>query len=347
MTAPLCIFVGSASAFNVRRLVDNLGAMLADARPLHLVATGPVDDGVRTYYDVFGTARADSRVGGARALHRYLRGHDPAAVVQVTRPPTHGSLVGGVCRHHGVRSVYRYSGDRFYEYRVASGYSRGTAFLLGNVVNRLAVRFCDRYVALGPNGKSRLVAHGVDERDVEILPPTIDPTPFERDREPPAPVRSDGPVGLFVGRLTRLKGARTLERTLPAVFDAREGFDLVVVGDRDRPLDLPERYASRVRYVGTVDPGAVPAYMQAADVLVHPSLTEGVPRVVLESLAAGTPVVARDVGDVASVTDNVFTGDREFVDLVARPEVLTLDDVEPFTRDALAPRYVSYFDRVA
>jgi len=67
--------------------------------------------------------------------------------------------------------------------------------------------------------------------------------------------------------------------------------------------------------------------------------------VVLEALAAETPVLARDVGDVASVTDNTFQADGELVDALTDFETLPLDDVTPFTVDALAPRYRDFFER--
>ncbi|HSC90989.1 MAG TPA: glycosyltransferase [Gaiellaceae bacterium] len=47
---------------------------------------------------------------------------------------------------------------------------------------------------------------------------------------------------------------------------------------------------------------------RAAHVFVHVSLTEGVPQVLLEALAAGTAVVATDVGGVASALDRGRAG---------------------------------------
>ena len=41
--------------------------------------------------------------------------------------------------------------------------------------------------------------------------------------------------------------------------------------------------------------------LRAGDVFVHPSLSEGVPKAVIEAMAAGVAVVATDVGAVADV----------------------------------------------
>lgn len=49
-------------------------------------------------------------------------------------------------------------------------------------------------------------------------------------------------------------------------------------------------------------------WIQACDLLVNPSLTEGMPNVVLESMALGTPVVATAVGGVADLIQNGKSG---------------------------------------
>jgi glycosyltransferase involved in cell wall biosynthesis len=52
----------------------------------------------------------------------------------------------------------------------------------------------------------------------------------------------------------------------------------------------------------------VPALMRLADVVVLPSLGEGMPITVLEALAVGVPIVATDVGDVGRVLRQVGGG---------------------------------------
>lgn len=62
----------------------------------------------------------------------------------------------------------------------------------------------------------------------------------------------------------------------------------------------------KVRLLGQVsDPARL---LTAADVLVLPSLTEGVPAVVLEAAFVGVPTVATRVGFVADLIDDGLTG---------------------------------------
>ena len=56
--------------------------------------------------------------------------------------------------------------------------------------------------------------------------------------------------------------------------------------------------AGRVRFLGAIDREALCDYYNAADALVLASSREGMPNVVLESLACGTPVLATAVGGI-------------------------------------------------
>jgi glycosyltransferase involved in cell wall biosynthesis len=87
----------------------------------------------------------------------------------------------------------------------------------------------------------------------------------------------------------------------------------------------------RVELPGFVPPGeALVARYAAADAFVHVALTEGVPQVLLEALAAGTPVVATDVGSVSFAVDDGAAGllvaPRDRAALVAAVRALVEDD---------------------
>jgi len=114
-------------------------------------------------------------------------------------------------------------------------------------------------------------------------------------------------VMLSVGRLDPEKNPLLLADVLCRVVRQDPRWRLEVCGDgplagalaeRAEQLGVADRFVN-LGYV-PIDAGLWDRY-RAAHVLVHVSLTEGVPQVILEAFAARLPVVATDVGGVADV----------------------------------------------
>jgi glycosyltransferase involved in cell wall biosynthesis len=71
-------------------------------------------------------------------------------------------------------------------------------------------------------------------------------------------------------------------------------------------LALTLALSEAVTFVDRVDREELRGLMDRADVFVHPSRTEGLPRVVLEAMARGLPVVATAVGGVPEIVEEEF-----------------------------------------
>ncbi|MGH8124553.1 MAG: glycosyltransferase [Rhodanobacteraceae bacterium] len=102
-----------------------------------------------------------------------------------------------------------------------------------------------------------------------------------------------GPVWLAAGHLVELKGVHL---TLAALAETTS-VTLMIAGEgpeegRLRQLAGRLGVSSRVRFLGAVPHEELCRYYNAADAMVLASSREGMPNVVLESLACGTPVVA-------------------------------------------------------
>ena len=102
-----------------------------------------------------------------------------------------------------------------------------------------------------------------------------------------------GPVWLAAGNLVEPKGVHLTLGALAKV----PGAALLVAGDgpeasRLRQLASELGVGARVRFMGNVPHAQLPEYYNSADALFLASSREGMPNVVLESLACGTPVVA-------------------------------------------------------
>jgi glycosyltransferase involved in cell wall biosynthesis len=125
--------------------------------------------------------------------------------------------------------------------------------------------------------------------------------------------RREDIVALYVGGLVESKGMKELAAATEPLLREHARFRLVCLGDgpaRDRVQALPRRLErdGAVVLPGRVTPEEVPPYLQAADFLVLPSYSEGMPQAILEAMNCGLPVVATRVGGVPEAVLEGETG---------------------------------------
>ena len=203
-------------------------------------------------------------------------------------------LVAKAC---GARVVYQVHGGALPQ-KFFAGSALLTRFL------RFTLRIPDSVVVLA---ECELAAYRefVPEQDVRRVPNGIDCRPF--DTVPTVRSHADKPLRLlYVGRIAREKG---LYETLQALRLANElGVDarLVVAGGGEELPNL-RRYAhalglgSRVSFPGPAFGARKVKLFHACDIFLLPSYSEGLPYALLESMAAGVPVLTTPVGAIPDV----------------------------------------------
>jgi glycosyltransferase involved in cell wall biosynthesis len=180
----------------------------------------------------------------------------------------------------GRRSLGFFKQDRPFLLAVERLATRGTDLLIANAQ---AVAEDTRAQERVPPEKITVVYNGLpDAAFAEIAPATI---------------RASHPVLLCVANLKPYKGHQYLLEAVGQLQDRGTPCTLVLVGDGEERPAL-ERQAERlgidVRFRGaSADTGPL---LARADVVVFPSLSEGMSNAVMEAMAAGRPIVATDVG---------------------------------------------------
>jgi glycosyltransferase involved in cell wall biosynthesis len=120
-----------------------------------------------------------------------------------------------------------------------------------------------------------------------------------------------GPLVGCVGKFTEVKGHEHFLRAAAVVRRERPDARFLLVGDGPLRSGL-EVLAKALGLDGvTAFAGArgdVPGILRSLDVFVLPSVSEGLPNVVLEAMAAGKPIVAADVGGVPEVVEHGLNG---------------------------------------
>jgi glycosyltransferase involved in cell wall biosynthesis len=180
-------------------------------------------------------------------------------------------------------------------------------------IERSVYRRADRLIALSTAFKQILVRDfGVDESRVRVIPGGVDTRRFDigqtrREARHMLGWPQDRPIILSVRRLTERMGLEDLVRAA-ALLKARRSEALVVIagkghlGDRLKAQIAAAGLENHVKLAGFIPDEELPLHYRAADFSIVPSNSlEGFGLVAVESLAAGTPVIATPVGGLPDI----------------------------------------------
>ncbi len=114
----------------------------------------------------------------------------------------------------------------------------------------------------------------------------------------------------FIGRLAEIKGIREFLAAIAQLEDARYSF--LIIGDGDLRSEVAQALrgpeGARVRWLGWLDEQAIVQRLNEMRLFVLPTAGEGLPNVLLEAMACGTPALASAVGGVPELIEPGITG---------------------------------------
>lgn len=238
------------------------------------------------------------------AVARAVRGADADLVDIHFAPHAVVAVATGALRHRPM--VIHFQGPWADESRWTGG-----SFLASVVKRRLerfVLRRAESVVVLSHAfAQVAIVKYGVRPERVTVVPPGVHLDGATSRLEARARLGVQPHVQLVVA-VRRLVARMGLD-TLLCAIEQMPNVELVIVGEGPERASLEARIVSRqlsgrVRLVGLVPETVRNDWMSAASLTVVPTLAhEGFGLVVLESLAAGTPVVVSDVDGLVEVAE--------------------------------------------
>jgi glycosyltransferase involved in cell wall biosynthesis len=239
-------------------------------------------------------------------LARELRAFRPQAVLAQSPYEGAAALVARRLAAVPTKVVVEIHGDWRTSTRLYGGSSRGRLGPLGDAVAAWAVRRADAVRTVSEFTASLVRALGVEP--AAVFHTYTDIGSF-LEREPlPLPER---PRAAFVGVLERYKNVDGLAAAWRLAAPCLPGVTLELCGRGSRAdvvesllRDLPEQTVWHER----LEPPEVAALLDRATCLVLPSFSEGLPRVVIEALARGRPVVGSRGGGIPDAVEDGVNG---------------------------------------
>ncbi len=170
-------------------------------------------------------------------------------------------------------------------------------------------RAADHYVAISQAVATRLREAGLARDRLSVIPSAVELAPLDSAAGCPQP-RQGGPVVVCVGQLTPEKGHAVLLDAWKLVLVSLPEARLVLLGDG--PEETRLRRAAATLPEGAVDfvgfRNDVPTWLRRCDLVVQPSLSEGLGTSVLDAMGCRLAVVASNTGGLAEVVEHGTTG---------------------------------------
>lgn len=120
----------------------------------------------------------------------------------------------------------------------------------------------------------------------------------------------------FIGRLRKEKGIIEFVKSIPIILNERKDVEFLIIGEGDMSKwvksqikDVKKNHNAKIKFLGWVPREDIFDVLVSLKILVMPTThAEGLPTIILESMASGTPVLTTNVGGIPDVIQDRKTG---------------------------------------
>jgi len=237
---------------------------------------------------------------------RQLRRFEPDAVVAQSPYEAFGIYAGRAMSRQSPTVVVEVHGDFRTATRLYGSRKRRLLSPVADLAARFALRRADRVRTVGPFTSEVVRSVGV-EPDASF-PAFTDVSTFAAT--PPTPQPSS-PSFLFVGVLERYKNIECLVESWRRVARWEPRATLRIVGDgteRAAVESLVDELPDQTAWNRRLPNRAVAAALDRSTALLLPSRSEGLPRIAIEALERGRPVIGASAGGIPDVVEDGVNG---------------------------------------
>lgn len=192
---------------------------------------------------------------------------------------------------------------------------------LSSMVKRTLKKYNNiRFLTVSQSTRQAIYSGGMAElKNINVLHTVIDTNTFNEYKPFYRSFNSETPINiLFSGGFLKTKGQHVCIEVANKLKKLNIPFKMWLTGIIYQGEESNRYYRAILDFVTknkleqeveiVLNPSNIMDYFKDCDILIHPSATEGLPRVCLEALSFGKPVIANPVGGVTDVVIHNLTG---------------------------------------
>jgi len=175
------------------------------------------------------------------------------------------------------------------------------------------------------------------KKEISLVPNGVDYKFFsKRDEGKIAEIKNKYNKGenIWIITTSRLVTKNAVGDVINSLSLISKNIHFLILGEGYQKEELVERVDvlqlnDRVKFLGYVPHSEMPSYLQAADIFIRPSISEGFGNSFIEAMAAGIPVLATEVGGIVDFIEHkktgLFVGVKDSQDIALKIEMLLKD----------------------
>jgi teichuronic acid biosynthesis glycosyltransferase TuaC len=183
---------------------------------------------------------------------------------------------------------------------------------------KYALNNADGIITVSKSLSQKAIALGADPKKISVMPKGVDTNVFKPSSKTETRKKLNLPVDktivLSVGWLIPRKNPFSFIKILKTYTEsARKNFLFVWIGEGPLQSEMENEIHKNnlenyVKFVGRKNPDEVATWMNASDIFMLVSFSEGMPNVLYEAMACGTPIIASNVDGAAEILKHMKTG---------------------------------------